>query len=65
MAKTQTPEVVKTPAKSQGTVKVKLKCNYDLKDKDGKITTKKPDEVITLPAEKADKLIANAWAVKA
>lgn len=65
MAKTQTPEVVKVATKSEGTVKVKLKCNYDLADKDGKIVAKKPDEVITLPAEKADKLIANAWAVKA
>lgn len=65
MAKTQTPEVVKTPTKSEGTVKVKLKCNYDVTEKDGKIVTKKPDEIISLPAEKADKLIANAWAVKA
>ncbi len=69
MAKKITPEVVKNTKveDEKSTKKVKLKCNYDMveKNKDGeKIVTKKPDEIVTLPASVANKLIADAFAVE-
>lgn len=65
MAKETKPEVLKNEEKElTGNVKVKLKCYKDVKNKDGKIEKKTPDEIVTLPAAEAQKLISKAWAIK-
>lgn len=61
----ETETVLKVEEKpTSGKVKVKLKCNYDIVDKDGKVTSKKPDDFVELESAKAYELIGMAFAVK-